>query len=792
MDDSVGQQRDGIAVARWRVGDLSVDRAERRVHRGMEELVLAKVTFDFLLALIERAPAVVTTDELMDAVWAGQVVGPETVSQRARLLRQALGDDAKTPTYFEAVRGIGYRLRASAEPLTERRQAARGLSPPVAQSQTSWLRVGVLFALIAVAAFLGIERISPGLGPASARSIAVMPFLSLGADDDNALLSHGVPDSILHRLTAVDELVVISRTSSFALADTGLSATELGRELGAAYLLEGSVQRADDRIRVVAQLIDAAHGSHVWSIERVADARDIFVLQDQLVADIANALEVTLDPVANEQMRNEGTDNLEAWLAFQRGERERSINTIPSLQLAEQHYRAAIELDGNFARAWLGLAHAYDVLTRRRRHEIVWGSQRVIEYAGRARAIAPTSGNALIYLAYGIELRLLAEEASPLQIHEAVEPLVAEARRLSPSSATVLYAAALLECPQRIGDTACFGRQVDLLNQAIRLDPEAQSLRVELGWVYAVVGRIDDARATLIEALRRNPATGEALAGLARLTWGPQPAWPTTIACLEETLVLDPTNERQRLNLGLAYVDLGLTAEAAAVLAEPGARKDYLALRGPFIDYAVIVRDDLNAPVPERGDFPDLWGSYATLFFDDLLRRAIRAGTLAEFESYLVTTKARWHRRRPDVPGGTIVGRSEAFAAIALVQVYRETDRPAEALALLQEVLAFFERSAKQSPGTTNRDFVGHALALSLAGRYDDAMARLARVPESYLRGAWYLPRYLAFEPLLDRGDFRSISAEVERKIGEFREQVLAKELPRCGPASPRMVAVTP
>ena len=68
------------------------------------------------------------------------------------------------------------------------------------------------------------------------------------------------------------------------------------------------------------------------------------MLQDQLVADIANALEVTLDPVANEQMRNEGTDNLEAWLAFQRGERERSINTIPSL-LAEQHYRAAIELD---------------------------------------------------------------------------------------------------------------------------------------------------------------------------------------------------------------------------------------------------------------------------------------------------------------------------------------------------------------------------------------------------------------------------------------------------------------
>ena len=87
--------------------------------------------------------------------------------------------------------------------VTERRQAARDLSPPVAQSQTSWLRVGVLFA-----------RISPGLGPASARSIAVMPFLSLGADDDNALLSHGSP--IRHRLTAVDQLVVISRTSSRA------------------------------------------------------------------------------------------------------------------------------------------------------------------------------------------------------------------------------------------------------------------------------------------------------------------------------------------------------------------------------------------------------------------------------------------------------------------------------------------------------------------------------------------------------------------------------------------------
>ena len=217
--------------------------------------------------------------------------------------------------------------------------------------------------------------------------------------------------------------------------------------------------------------------------------------------------------------------------------------------------------------------------------------------------------------------------------------------------------------------------------------------------------------------------TGEALAGLARLTWGPQPAWPTTIACLEETLVLDPTNERQAQSwAGLCRPwpyrrGGGSSGRAGRAQRLPGPARAVHRLRGHC---------SRRSECASTGDFPDLWGSYATLFFDDLLRRAIRAGTLAEFESYLVTTKARWHRRR-DVPGGTIVGRSEAFAAIALVQVYRETDRPAEARALLQEVLAFFERSAKQSPGTTNRDFVGHALALSLAGRYDDAMARLAR-----------------------------------------------------------------
>ena len=244
---------------RYTLGDLSVDEGQSRISRAGVDLPLPKLSFDMLVALGRAAPNVLSLDALMDQVWPGLVVSPETVCQRVKLLRDALGDDSRNPRYIVGVRGRGYRLCV----------------PPCPD------RVLVTGA--------------------ASRSVAVLPFENLGNSPTDHVISLGVPEAVLHLLASLNEVVVIARTSSFAYQGNR-DARSIGQALNARYLLEGSVQSADGRLRVTARLIDAQSNADIWSMRFDRAREDVFALQDEIAMQVAHALKMSLDRSSNGRM----------------------------------------------------------------------------------------------------------------------------------------------------------------------------------------------------------------------------------------------------------------------------------------------------------------------------------------------------------------------------------------------------------------------------------------------------------------------------------------------------------
>ena len=225
MDDVTASPAPAAADATlFRVDDLIVDLGRRRVMRARVDLKLPGLSFDLFVVLVRAAPNIVTVRRLMDLVWPDAVVSPETISQRVKLLRSALGDDVKSPRYVGGVRSRGYRIVAAVTelgpeaPLPDVRSAAA--VPP----GTGWSIASLLLAIVIVFVLRGsadpeIGRVTgnakQGLSPElPARSVAVLPFESLGPNaQKDGYLASGLSDSVLHALAANPQIAVIARRS---------------------------------------------------------------------------------------------------------------------------------------------------------------------------------------------------------------------------------------------------------------------------------------------------------------------------------------------------------------------------------------------------------------------------------------------------------------------------------------------------------------------------------------------------------------------------------------------------
>jgi transcriptional activator of cad operon len=299
---------------RLRIGDWCVNPASGQISRDGETARLEMRTMRLLLCLAEHAGEVVSIDELLNQVWSGVIVSPDSVYQAVASVRRQLGDDPKQPTYIETMPRLGYRMVATVapwpdQPIEQGNSAAGSDSdqpaPAVAPEPAPARRPRVVFMLAAGAAlclalviaflfYVKVANNNSSASPASAsqtqKSIAVLPFLDLTEGMNQESFADGMTEELIDRLSKVPGLRVPGATSSFFFKGRRTSIADIAKALGVAYVLDGSVRKSGDRVRVAARLIRADNGYVVWSETYERPLDDILMVQDDIAGEVTKAL----------------------------------------------------------------------------------------------------------------------------------------------------------------------------------------------------------------------------------------------------------------------------------------------------------------------------------------------------------------------------------------------------------------------------------------------------------------------------------------------------------------------
>jgi TolB-like protein len=313
---------------------------------------------------MERPRTLVTKDELFDKVWPGLAVSESVLTTAVKEVRQALGDNARDPQLIQTVYGRGYRFLRDTEASNERPNATPAVSGsgllPAARDKRLWAALaGIALIIIAVAAAVMLRPQAPSREIASTavtphpKSIAVLPFEDLSSDQNQQWFAAGLTEEILNSLARTPDLHVAARTSTMSIKPGDVR--DIGRKLNVSHILEGSVRRDRDRVRVTAQLIRASDGFHLWSQNYDRPANDVVSIQEDIAIAIARALNTVMSPQRLEAMVNLGTRSVEAYEEYLKGLAFEQHGLITGadddVRLASEAYERARTIDPNFAAA---------------------------------------------------------------------------------------------------------------------------------------------------------------------------------------------------------------------------------------------------------------------------------------------------------------------------------------------------------------------------------------------------------------------------------------------------------
>ena len=363
------------ASPRLRVGEFEVDLRCGEVRRDGDKVKLQELPFQILAALIERPGDVVTREEIRQKLWpTGTFVDFEHgINTAVKKLREALGDDADNPRFIATLPRYGYRLIAPVEVVETNRTCPElelTPAPPPRKRRTNlWLGFASLLiagtALTCIFAFdLGQvrSRLISGAGARHIGSIAVLPLRNLSNDPEQEYFSYGMTDELITSLAQVQSLEVISHTSVERYKNSNLTLPEIARELGVDAVVEGTVTRSDNRVRITAQLIDARSDQHLWAKSYERDLKDIFSLQDEVAGQIAAQVGIKVAAGQQTQVASTRQVDPEAHEAYLKGNFYWSRSNCDGSQKGLSYYQQAVAKDPTFAGAYVGLAQAYFTL----------------------------------------------------------------------------------------------------------------------------------------------------------------------------------------------------------------------------------------------------------------------------------------------------------------------------------------------------------------------------------------------------------------------------------------------
>jgi TolB-like protein/DNA-binding winged helix-turn-helix (wHTH) protein/Flp pilus assembly protein TadD len=356
----------------YKIGDLTLDVGDRLLTRAGAVVPLPPKTFELFVELVRRAPGVVRRQELLDTVWAHELVNDEALTQRIMLLRRALQDDPKEPRFIASAPRWGYRLvaaveRLAAEPLPDAVPAAAGAREASAvrlravvasirrRDRLLVLSTVTLGVIVAAGAWILVFRHAGN----TIDSLAIAPFASVGSGSDADLLSSGIPATLTATLGHLPRLKVIASGTMARFRGRKIDPQAVGREVGVRAVLTGTLTRSGDELQVTAELVDVRDARVLWSDRYLRRTADVFAIQDEISREIAGGLKLTLSAAEQTRLTRRSTANVEAYELYLKGRHAWNERARSGFEAAIASFRKAIEVDPFYALAHSGLADSY-------------------------------------------------------------------------------------------------------------------------------------------------------------------------------------------------------------------------------------------------------------------------------------------------------------------------------------------------------------------------------------------------------------------------------------------------
>jgi TolB-like protein len=450
-------------------GEHVLDPDRRELSRGSEAIAVGPQVFDLLVHLVRNRERVVTKDDLIDVVWGGRIVSESTLTSHINAVRKAIGDSGEEQRLVRTIARKGYRFVGEVrEPDASDRENPAERHEPLAQA----------------------------LAFPDRPSIAVLPFLNLSGDPTQDYFVDGVVEDIIAALSRISWLFVIARNSSFTYRGRAVDEKQVGRELGVRYILEGSVRKAEGRVRITGQLIDAATGMNLWSERFEGKIDNIFELQDQMTANVVGAIAPQLERAEIERAKHKPTESLDAYDYYLRAMANLHFGTREAVDEALCLLHKAIERDSEYApayamAAWCHLWRKVNGWMNDRAREMAEGTRlarRTVEL-GKDDAVALTrAGHAFAHLAGDLDGGLA---------------LLDRAKMLNPNLAAAWFLGGFVRVWRGDPDGA-----IAHFTQAMRLsplDPEMYRMQAGMAVAHLFAKRFDEASSWAAKSFRDLP-----------------------------------------------------------------------------------------------------------------------------------------------------------------------------------------------------------------------------------------------------------------------------------------------